>query len=52
MRVKLAQISVLNLRTDINFYVLHYHILIILRDQQYAVMGYKLKGYLLKNKTF
>ena len=31
-RVKLVQISILNLQTDTNIYILH-HILIIIRDQ-------------------
>ena len=50
MRVKLAQISTLNLCTGTNIYILHHHIPLILRGQQCTVRGYELEGYVLKKK--
>ena len=53
MRVKLAQVSILNLRTDIDIYILHHHILIILRGHSYTVMVYALRGLrVLKRRLF
>ena len=36
LNVKSPKISIFNLRTGINIYILHYHIVIILIGQQYA----------------
>ena len=53
MRVKLAQVSILKLRTDIDIYILHHHILIILRGHSYTVMVYELRGLrVLKRRLF
>ena len=53
MRVKLAQVSILNLRTDIDIYILHHHILIILRGHSYTAMVYALRGLrVLKRRLF
>ena len=46
---KLAQISILNLRTGTNIYILHHHILIILRGHKCTARDYELKVNVLKH---
>ena len=43
MRIKLAQISILNLQTGTNIYILHHHILIIVRGPIVYSLGLQIK---------